>query len=37
MKYIFIVNESAGRGKCKKLLPNIENACKIRDIEYEIR
>ena len=37
MKYIFIVNESAGRGKCKKILPNIENACKIRDIEYEIR
>ena len=37
MKYIFIVNESAGRGKCKKLLPNIENACKNRNIEYEIR
>ena len=37
MKYIFIVNESAGRGKCKKILPNIENACKIRNIEYEIR
>ena len=37
MKYIFIVNESAGRGKCKKLLPNIENACKDRNIEYEIR
>ena len=37
MKYIFIVNESAGRGKCKKILPNIENSCKIRNIEYEIR
>ena len=37
MKYIFIVNESAGRGKCKKILPNIENACKDRNIEYEIR
>ena len=37
MKYIFIVNECAGRGKCKKILPNIENACKDRNIEYEIR
>ena len=37
MKYIFIINEIAGRGKYKKLLPNIENACKDRKIEYEIR
>lgn len=37
MKYIFIVNESAGRGKCQKILPNIESACKKRNIEYEIR
>lgn len=37
MKYIFIVNESAGRGKCQKILPNIEQACKRRNIEYEIR
>jgi len=37
MKYIFIVNESAGRGKCKKILPKIEAACKKRNIEYEIR
>ena len=37
MKYIFIVNESAGKGKCKKILPNIEDECKKRKIEYEIR
>ena len=37
MKYIFIANETAGRGKCKKLLPNIEEACKKRNIDYEIR
>ena len=37
MKYIFIVNESAGRGKCQKILPNIETACQKRNIEYEIR
>ena len=37
MKYIFIVNESAGRGRYKKILPNIETACQKRNIEYEIR
>ena len=37
MKYIFIVNESAGKGKCKKILPNLEDECKKRKIEYEIR
>lgn len=37
MKYIFIVNESAGRGRYKKILPNIEAACQKRNIEYEIR
>lgn len=37
MKYIFIINAIAGRGKYKKVLPNIENACKQRKIEYEIR
>lgn len=37
MKYIFIVNESAGRGRCQKILPNIESACQKRNIEYEIR
>lgn len=37
MKYIFVVNESAGRGKCKKILPNIEKACKARKIDFEIR
>ncbi len=37
MKYIFIINTIAGRGKYKEILPNIENACKERNIEYEIR
>ena len=37
MKYIFIINSIAGRGKYKKLLPNIENACKQRNMVYEIR
>ena len=37
MKYIFILNGKAGRGKCEKILPNIEKACKKRNIEYEIR
>lgn len=37
MKYIFIVNPVAGRGKSLKLIPNIEHVCKKRDIEYEIR
>lgn len=37
MKYIFIVNEIAGRGKYKKILPNIEKACNKRKIEYEIK
>ena len=37
MKYIFIVNESAGRGRCQKILPKIEAACQKRNIEYEIR
>lgn len=37
MKYIFIINTIAGRGKYKKILPNIEKICKERKIEYEIR
>ena len=37
MKRIFIVNESAGRGKSKKIIPNIENECKNQNIEFEIR
>ena len=37
MKYIFIVNENAGRGKCNQILPNIEKICKERNYEYEIR
>ena len=37
MKYIFIVNPNAGKGKCKELLPKIEKECKKRNREYEIR
>ena len=37
MKYIFIINDMAGRGKYKKILPSIEENCKKRQIEYEIR
>ena len=37
MKWIFIVNESAGRGKSKKIIPNIEASCKSRNIDFEIR
>ena len=37
MKYIFIVNTIAGKGKYKKVVPNIEKACKERKYEYEIR
>lgn len=37
MKWIFIVNYNAGRGKYKKILPNIEKICKDRNMEFEIR
>lgn len=37
MKYIFIVNQNAGKGKYKRVLPRIENACKDRRYDYEIR
>ena len=37
MKYIFIINSIAGRGKYKKILPNIENVCKEENKDYEIR
>lgn len=37
MKYIFIVNQSAGRGRCNKILPKIEEECNKRNWEYEIR
>jgi YegS/Rv2252/BmrU family lipid kinase len=37
MKYIFIVNEGAGKGKSKKIIPKIESECKNRNIKYEIR
>ena len=37
MKYVFIINSIAGRGKYKKILPKIEYACKRRNFDYEIR
>lgn len=37
MKYIFIVNQGAGKGKCNKIIPEIEEECKKRNWEYEIR
>ena len=37
MKYIFIINSVAGKGKYKKILPKIEDACKEEKREYEIR
>ena len=37
MKYIFIINPKAGKGKYKKILPNIEKICKERNIEFVIR
>jgi len=37
MKYIFIMNELAGKGKCKTLVPKIEKACKLKNLEYEIK
>lgn len=37
MKWIFIVNEQAGKGKCKKILPNIKKICRDRNLDFEIR
>ena len=37
MKYIFIVNAVAGKGKYKKILPRIEKVCKEEKRLYEIR
>lgn len=37
MKYIFIVNPSAGKGRGKILLPKIEEECKKRNRSFEIR
>jgi len=37
MKYIFIINKKAGRGKSEELIGNIEKTCKNRKLEYEIR
>ena len=37
MKYIFIVNPSAGKGRVQNLLPKIEEECKKRNRDFEIR
>ena len=37
MKYIFIINSVAGKGKYKKIVPNIEKVCKEEGFNYEIR
>lgn len=37
MKYIFIVNPGAGKGKCLAIIPKIEEECKKRNREYVIR
>jgi len=37
MKFIFIINENAGKGKSKKIVPNIEKVCKERKIDFEVR
>ena len=37
MKYIFIVNPSAGKGRVQRLLPKIEEECKKRNRNFEIR
>lgn len=37
MKYIFVINAIAGRGRYKEILPNIKEVCKNRNIKYEIR
>lgn len=37
MKYIFILNEIAGNGKSKEILPKIEVACNKNGYEYEVK
>ena len=37
MKYVFIVNENAGKGKSKNIIPNINKVCKNKNINFEIR
>lgn len=37
MKNVFIINELAGNRKNRELVPNIEEACKKRGVEYEIK
>ena len=37
MKYIFIVNSNAGKGKYKKVVPNIESVCKESNLDFDIK
>lgn len=37
MKYVFIINQNAGKGKYKKVVPNIEKVCQEEKLDYEIR
>ena len=37
MRYIFIINKIAGKGRYKKIVPKIEEVCKEKEIEYELR
>ena len=37
MKYVFIVNEKAGKGRSKRIIPNINKECKKKNIDFEIR
>ena len=35
IKAIFVADsQTAGKGRCKKILPNIEKECKQRNLEY---
>ena len=37
MKYLFIVNKIAGKGKSEKIVPNIEKVCKDKNIDFEVK
>ena len=36
-KYIFIINEKAGKGQYKNIIPNIQKTCQNKNIDFEIR
>lgn len=37
MRVLFIVNPSAGKGKSRLIIPNIESICKESEIDYDIK